>query len=324
MKTTFKCLLLPVLAALLLPLFASAAVTVENVTAKQRYPWNGKVDISYTVSGEPPAALLPLTSLKVTAKDSETGTSYSVSSLTGDISTAAGTHSIVWDAAADLGELHSASMIVSVNIRLKGQLWAGGPIWAEKNIGAENSWDSGYYFWWGDTIGYTNENRTWASSDGLSQNLMFISDDFCQQTINKNNSTLRREGWITADGVLAPANDAAQAHWGDSWRMPTESEVDALNTYCDWTWVSTNNVNGYIVSGRGDFADAIIFLPATGRADAMWIIGAGSSGYYWSSVPSSNNSFAARYLDFDSGNHGVSDFNRSYGMVIRPVQGVSE
>ena len=31
---------------------AFAAPTITGVTAQQRYPWNGKVDISYTVTGD--------------------------------------------------------------------------------------------------------------------------------------------------------------------------------------------------------------------------------------------------------------------------------
>lgn len=29
----------------------------------------------------------------------------------------------------------------------KVQLWAGGPYWATTNIGADEPWDYGYYFW---------------------------------------------------------------------------------------------------------------------------------------------------------------------------------
>ena len=54
---------------------------------------------------------------------------------------------------------------------------------------------------------------------------------------------LQSEGWITADGVLASAHDAAQAHWGGSWRMPTLQELDDLRDNCDWTWTSMNGVD---------------------------------------------------------------------------------
>ena len=34
------------------------------------------------------------------------------------------------------------------------QLWKDGPYWADRNIGAKKPWDLGYYFWWGDMVGY--------------------------------------------------------------------------------------------------------------------------------------------------------------------------
>ena len=33
------------------------AATLSNATAKQRYPWNGKVDIAYTLTGDVTAGL---------------------------------------------------------------------------------------------------------------------------------------------------------------------------------------------------------------------------------------------------------------------------
>ncbi len=34
------------------------------------------------------------------------------------------------------------------------QLWVNGPYWAECNVGAITPEEYGYYFWWGDTVGY--------------------------------------------------------------------------------------------------------------------------------------------------------------------------
>ena len=53
------------------------------------------------------------------------------------------------------------------------QLWKDGPYWAETNIGAENPWDYGYYFWWGDTIGYKRVKDAWVASDGSSSDFSF-------------------------------------------------------------------------------------------------------------------------------------------------------
>ena len=52
--------------------------------------------------------------------------------------------------------------------REKVQLWAGGPYWATTNIGAEKPQNPGYYFWWGDTVGYRREGDKWVATDGSS------------------------------------------------------------------------------------------------------------------------------------------------------------
>ena len=47
------------------------------------------------------------------------------------------------------------------------QLWENGPYWAECNVGATNPEEYGYYFWWGDTVGYTRSGGT-LGDDGYS------------------------------------------------------------------------------------------------------------------------------------------------------------
>ena len=43
------------------------------------------------------------------------------------------------------------------------QLWKDGPVWAFCNIGATVPEECGYYFWWGDTVGYVRENNNWVA-----------------------------------------------------------------------------------------------------------------------------------------------------------------
>ena len=79
--------------------------TITDVTARQRYPWNGKVDITYTVTGdvaaEAAACGFGTPTLKVTATDRTTGNTHTASSLSGDTGLSAGTHALVWDMNAD-------------------------------------------------------------------------------------------------------------------------------------------------------------------------------------------------------------------------------
>ena len=205
--------------------------------------------------------------------------------------------------------------------RAKVQLWEGGPYWATTNIGAEKPEDYGYYFWWGDTIGYKRENDKWVASDGSNSNFSFEGDN--TPTYGKDISTLQSEGLITAEGVLAPEHDAAHTHWGGDWRMPTKQECDDLNSKCDWIWTTMNGVNGYVVRGKGDYASNSIFLPCAGLGYTTSLYYAGSYGLYWSSVPYSdyNSSWG---LDFDSSGHGTYYNSRYHGQSVRPLQGFTK
>ena len=200
----------------------------------------------------------------------------------------------------------------------KVQLWEGGPYWADRNVGAEEPWDYGYYFWWGDTVGYKFEDGAWVASDGSSKK----SREGRVPTAGKDSLTLQREGWITADGVLAPKHDAAQVQWGGEWRMPTKQELDDLYKKCDWTWTTTKGVNGYVVRGRGNYAFASIFLPCAGEGDGASLYAVGS-GFYWSSVTDLGSDFRglAWGLHFNSSHRYTFFTYRSYGLSVRPVQG---
>ncbi len=110
-------------------LFASAIVvlslgavavtpTVTDMTAKQRYPWNGKVDITYTLTGDVTAGLpawnVPF--LSVTASNRVDGTTYAAaaSALSGDTGTAEGAHHVVWDLDAQGLEINSDEVTFTV------------------------------------------------------------------------------------------------------------------------------------------------------------------------------------------------------------------
>ena len=301
---------------------------VENVAARQRWPWNGLVDITCTVSG---------------IDGTINGYDFAVAAVmdSGDVRNAAhlwtvrhgkksasrnvstnGNYHLLWDAGADLGMggIHS-NVVVSVTV-VKGhprvQLWEGGPYWATTNVGAEKPEHSGYYFWWGDTIGYKWENRQWVASNGSVSGFSFEEEN--TPTCYKGLAAFESEGWITADGVLTPEHDAAHVHWGGGWRMPTQQELDDLVSKCNWAWTTMNGAQGWIVTGKDS---ASIFLPAAGRGYETSLRYAGSYCYYWSSVPFSSYYYSCG-LYFSSGGHGTGDHSRYTGYSVRPVQDFTE
>ena len=107
--------------------------------------------------------------------------------------------------------------------------------------------------------------------------------------------------------------------------MPTKQELGDLCKKCDWSWTSVNGVNGYSVWGRGAYASARIFLPCAGYGYGSSLSRSGSRGYYWSSVPYSDNYDSAWHLRFNSGYLDTDyGYNRSYGFSVRPVQGFTK
>ena len=310
---------------------------VTDIVAKQRYPWNGLVDITCKVSG-----IVGTTNelrLALAAVMPDTGNARSVrnfwvvrggSNSTDRVVTTNGSYRLLWDAAADLGTVDYSNMVVRVSFYAhdKVQLWEGGPYWATTNIGAENPEDYGYYFWWGDTVGYKRENDKWVASDGSNSNFSF--DSINAPTYKKSIATLQSEGWIVSKNgtyVLAPEHDAAQVQWGGDWRMPTRQEFDDLDKKCDWIWTTMNGVYGYIVRGSGSYASNSIFLPCAGLDDGTSITFAGSFGNFWSSVPFSDDYcyYYAWILDFGSSNHGTYYYgHRDSRKSVRPVQGFTK
>ena len=73
--------------------------------------------------------------------------------------------------------------------------------WATCNLGAQNLWETGNYYAWGDTKPYTE----WTYANyGFS----FVP--------------------CSPDYVLDAQWDAVTANWGTSWRTPTKEEIDEL------------------------------------------------------------------------------------------------
>ena len=62
------------------------------------------------------------------------------------------------------------------------QLWENGPLWAKTNVGANSPTETGYYFWWGDTIGYKWQNSQLVASDGSNTDFSFKAENFLSLT----------------------------------------------------------------------------------------------------------------------------------------------
>ena len=109
--------LLVVIMAIVGMMAFAATPTITDVTAQQRYPWNGKVDISYTVTGiaEEAKKMAVITSFKATATDMVANKTYTATKLSGDRALTAGTHKFVWDLEAEGLSLKSPNVAFKVS-----------------------------------------------------------------------------------------------------------------------------------------------------------------------------------------------------------------
>ena len=140
-------------------------------------------------------------------------------------------------------------------------------------------------------------------------------------TYDKDNLALLSAGYIDSTGNLVAEHDAAAAHLGSPWRMPTVDEIDALISNCTTSWTTTNGVYGRLVTGTGAYANRSIFLPAAGYGHGSGLYGPGSNGSCWSSSPDPDGYGDAWYLDFNSDDMSSSrDYFRNHGQSVRPVR----
>jgi hypothetical protein len=306
-------LIATVAAIAILPVHAELSVEVTKF--HQSYPYSGKATVEYTVAGTLPANAVA----QIVINTDDAGAIFVQSNIV------AGANSNVIDFASSFGGallLTNASFAVMIPAENRGgvQLWANGPCWAECNVGAATPEEYGYYFWWGDTVGYTNTGSGWVSvKDGAS--ISFSDSGTAASTSNKDDTTLLAAGWIDSTGNLVAAYDAATAHRGSPWRMPTDAELSALISNCTTKWITTNGVSGRLVTGKGAYADKSIFLPATGYGDSSSL--RNTSYGCWSSTPYDSDKAWHLFLSsvsFGSFGFGRSNGNRYEGRTVRPVR----
>ena len=198
----------------------------------------------------------------------------------------------------------------------------GGLKWATMNIGAESVTDTGLYFGWGDTQGYT------AAQVGSGEGKKYFGwADYKYGNGTSSPGATGMTKYNSTDGktVLDTSDDAAQAAWGGSWRMPTNEEFQALVNAVNTAWTSSYNssgVAGLVCTDKTD-SSKVLFFPAAGRCynGSVWYVGSGGS--YWSSSLLDVDVLMTYGFNllFDSGSVSMSFNDRRDGYSVRPVVG---
>jgi len=315
MRTTMR--MIVIVAIVLMNSVVFAAIKVSDVEVFSGYPWK-EVVVGYTITGTD----TDICFVRLTATDKSTNKSYTAKTLTG-AGIDEGRHVLHWNASSEGVNFSSENVVFSVLIVSNAvQLWEGGPHWADCNIGASKPEGFGYYFWWGDTIGYKRKGSSWNAVDGSKSGFVFTNEN-CP-TYNKDDATLKSRGYIDATGNLVAKYDAATQHLGTPWRMPTDAEWSALVIKCTTTWTTRNGVNGYLVTGRGEYASKSIFLPAAGWGYDSEIEDLGRIGWYWASTSHSTDRYYAWGIYFLELSLRRAYSGRCGGNPVRPVRGFEQ
>jgi uncharacterized protein (TIGR02145 family) len=209
----------------------------------------------------------------------------------------------------------------------------GGIKWATMNVGANSITDTGLYFQWGDTQGYTADQV--GDGEGLKY---FDWEDYKYAELDPSGSngsgsgsgsgggTYKMTKYNETDGktVLDATDDAVTAAWGGNWRMPTTAEFQALGAAVNTAWTNdyqSTGIKGIICTAK-DGSGAQLFFPAAGDCYNGSVNYVGIYGFYWSSSLDTGNRQYAFDLDFISNDAGWSnDGDRCYGCSVRPVVG---
>ena len=176
--------------------------------------------------------------------------------------------------------------------------------WSSINMGAITAEDTGNHYAWGEKV--KKDSYTLANYDPLG------------------------DGAGTYDNIGVniagnPQYDVVAATWRGCWRMPTQAELEELNSKCTWTWETITKEDGittqsgFRVKNTNNNPDSTLFIPVAGYYNGTsWNYQ--GNGYYWSGTAYGTNEANDLYFynyhhAAGTGNHAV----RFEGRSIRPV-----
>lgn len=149
--------------------------------------------------------------------------------------------------------------------------------WATCNIGANEPYETGGYYAWGEIstkTQYDVDHSKWLSWTTTSPYIEI--GKYCTDS---------NYGIVDGKKTLENSDDAAFVYWRGNWRMATRDELQELVDNCTLEWCESGNKEYNGVAGM-KFVSKInsnyIFLPASGLRNSK-LEEFGTDGYYWTS-----------------------------------------
>lgn len=187
-----------------------------------------------------------------------------------------------------------------------------GTLWAKYNVGANSEEETGLYFQWGDTQGYTAEQV--GNEEGQKA---FTWNDY-KFSIDGSSSNFSKYNLTDNKSILDLEDDAAHTNMGGDWKMPTRSQMEELVNNTDQEIVQIDRIYGYKFMKKEDHS-IYIFLPTSGNAEFGSVQGGDLGSYMWtSSLLYTNDQSACKFGSNAGSGYVYNDF-RCSGSPVRGV-----
>ena len=125
-----------------------------------------------------------------------------------------------------------------------------GNLWCSHNLGAINYEEEGYYYAWGEIIGFP---------DGGNRSNFYNDDTGFSLDTYKTSG-----GFDIEDNILLPEHDAANVYYGSDVRIPSVEDFEELcnSDYTSIEFIEFNNVSGVLITSK--INGNSIFIPNIG------------------------------------------------------------
>ena len=195
----------------------------------------------------------------------------------------------------------------TATVKIEGvQLWESGPFWATKNLGASSKTDSGDYFAWGDTQGYSS----------ASGHEFTLANYKYYDSVNGVYTK-----YTTSFAKLTDEDDAAVQILGDGWHIPYETEFFTLKENTEQSNATVNGVKGKLFSAKSGtaYSGRSIFMPYAGVMYLSGLYNFGTDGQYM--LRNGYGTTEMTEIEISDNNCSTGDeCSRYQGIPIRPLK----